>query len=58
MTNKEFNALQDRYQIPKHIPICLPKKFEKYYSRKMADMGIYNAMFTAGLRLPLTELHR
>ena len=25
--------------------------------RKTADVGVYYAMFAAGLRLPLTELH-
>ena len=57
MTAKIFKNLRDHYQIPNHIPICLPRKFEKCYSGKTADVGMYDAMFAAGLRLPLTTLH-
>ena len=42
--------LQDRYHIPNHIPIHLPGKFEKCYSGKIMDIG----MFAKGLRLSLT----
>ena len=58
MSDKVFNTLRDRYQIPNNIPICLPRKFENCYSGKTADVGMYDAMFTVGLRLPLTALHR
>ena len=58
MTTNIFKNLRDRFQIPDHIPILLPKKFEKCYSGKIANVGIYDAMFAAGLRLPLTALHR
>ena len=58
MTTNIFKNLRDRFQIPENIPIHLPWKFEKCYSRKTTNVGIYDAMFTAGLRLPLTELHR
>ena len=57
MTNI-FKKLRDRYQILDNIPICLPGKFEKCYSGKTADVGMYDAMFATGLRLPLTALHR
>ena len=57
MTTKIFNNLRDRYQIPDNIPIPLLGKYEKCYSRKTADIGMYDAMFAAGLRLPLIELH-
>ncbi|KAL0014026.1 hypothetical protein SO802_001095 [Lithocarpus litseifolius] len=53
-----FSTLRDRYQIPDNIPIRLLGKFEKCYLGKTADVGMYNAMFVAGLRLPLTALHR
>ena len=53
-----FKNLRDRYQIPDHIPICLPGKFEKCYSGKAVNVGMYDAMFTARLRLPLMALHR
>ena len=57
MTANIFKNLSDLYQIPDHIPIRLPKKFEKYYSSKTADISMYDAMFVVGLRLPLTALH-
>ena len=57
MSQKVFNTLHDCHQIPKHIPFHLPRKFERCYSRKMTDIGMHDAMFIAGLRLPLTELH-
>ena len=58
MSANVFKNLLDHYQIPDHIPIHLPRKFEKCYSGKTADIGMYDAMFAAGLRLPLTALHR
>ena len=58
MSTEVFNTLQDHYQIPDHIPIRLPGKFGKCYSGRTANVGMYDAMFVAGLRLPLTALHR
>lgn len=58
MSIKVYNTLQDRYQILESIHLRLPKKFEKCYSGKTADIGIYEAMFAARLRLPLMDLHR
>ena len=58
MSDKVFKELRVRYQIPKHIPIRLPKENEKCYSGKTADVGMYDAMFAAEIRLPLTALHR
>ena len=58
MTTKIFKDLRNCYQILNHILIRLPRKFEKCYWGKMADFGMYNAMLAAGLRLPLTALHR
>lgn len=57
MSDKVFNTLRDRYQIPENIPLRLPRKFEKCYTGRTADIGMYDAMLTVGLRLPLTELH-
>ena len=57
MSDKVFKELRVRYQLPKHIPIHLPKENEKCYSGRTADVGMYDAMFVAGLRLPLTALH-
>ena len=58
MSDKVFKELRVRYQIPEHISICLPKENEKCYLGRTADVGMYDAMFAAGLRLPLTALHR
>ena len=58
MSDKVFKELRVRYQIPEHIPIRLPKENEKCYSGRMTDVGMYDAMFAAGLRLPFTALHR
>ena len=58
MTEKIFNSLRARYQIPDDIPIRLPLERERCYSGKTADVGMYDAMFATGLRLPLTALHR
>ena len=58
MMTKIFKDLRDHYQIPDHITICLPRKFEKCYSGKTENFGMYNAMLAARLRLPLTALHR
>ena len=57
MTANIFKTLRDRYQIPYHIPIRLLGKFKKCNLGKTADVGMYDAMFAAGLRLPLIALH-
>ena len=58
MSDKIFKELCVRYQIPEHIPIHLPYENEKCYTRRTENIGMYDAMFVAGLRLPLTALHR
>ena len=58
MSNKVFGELRTRYQIPDHIPIRLPKENETCYSGRTTDVGMYDVMLAAGLRLPLTALHR
>ena len=57
-SQKVFNTLRYRHQIPEHIPFHLPRKFNRCNLGKMANIGMYDAMFTAGLRLLLTKLHR
>ena len=57
MSDKVFKELRTRYQIPEHIPIRLSRENERCYSGRTADVGIYDAMFAAGLRLLLTALH-
>ena len=58
MSDRVFKELRTCYQIPDHIPICLPRKNERCYLGRTTDVGMYDAMFAAGLRLPLTALHR
>ena len=58
MSDKIFKELHVRYQIPENIPIYLPKENEKCYTGRTADVGMYDAMFAAGLKLPLMALHR
>ena len=58
MNDKIFKKLRVRYQILEHIPIRLPKENEKCYTGRMADVGMYDAMFAVGLRLLLMALHR
>ena len=57
MSDKIFSELRVRYQIPEHILIRLPYENEKCYTGRIADVGMYNAMFAAGLRLLLMALH-
>ena len=57
ISDKIFKELRIRYQIPEHIPICLSEENEKFYTGRTADVGMYDAMFAAGLRLPLTALY-
>ena len=54
---KHFNTLREKYQIPHHISILLPYKFEKCYYQGVDDVGIYEQMLKAGLRFPLSALH-
>ena len=57
MTANIFKNLKNRYQIPDHIPIRLLGKFEKCYSGKTTNVGMYDAIFATGLRLPLMASH-
>ena len=58
MSDKVSKELRSRYQIPDLNPIRLSWENERCYSRRTADVGMYDAVFVAGLRLPLTTLHR
>ena len=58
MSDKIFKELRTQYQISAHISIYLPREKERCYSRRIADIGMYNAMFVVRLRLLLTALHR
>ena len=54
---KHFNTIWDRYQIPVDVPIRLLYKFEKCYYHGATDVGMYEQMFKARFRLPLSALH-
>ena len=58
MSEKVFKELHTLYQIPEHILIRLSRENERCYSGRIADVGMYDAMFAAGLRLLLMALHR
>jgi len=57
MSSRVFKELRPCYQILDHIPIRLPRENERCYSGRTANVGMYDAMFATGLRLPLTALH-
>ena len=53
-----FKTLRENYQIPENIPIHLPHKSEKCYYDGVEGVGIYEQILKAGLRFPLSTLHR
>ena len=53
-----FKTLRENYQIPENIPICLPYTSEKCYFDGVEGVGVYEQMLKAGLRFPLSTLHR
>ena len=53
-----FKTFRDNYQIPDSIPIRLPYKSEKCYYDGVEGVGVYEQMLKAGLRFPLSSLHR
>ena len=53
-----FNTLRANYQIPDYIPIYLPYKLEKCYYEGVDGVGVYEQVLKAGLRFPLSSLHR
>ena len=53
-----FKKLRGKYQIPDNIPLCLPYKSKKCYYDDVDSVGVYEQMLKAGLRFPLSSLHR
>ena len=53
-----FKTLGENYQTPENIPIRLPYKSEKCYYDGVEGVGVYEQMLKAGLRFPLSSLHR
>ena len=55
---KHFKTFRDNYQIPDNISIRLPRKSERCYYEGVEGVGVYEQMLKAGLRFPLSSLHR
>ena len=53
-----FKTLRENDQIPENIPIYLPYKSEKCYYDGVGGVGVYEQILKAGLRFPLSSLHR
>ena len=53
-----FKTLRENYQILENIPIRLPYKSEKCYYDGVGGVGVYEQILKAGLRFPLSSLHR
>ena len=53
-----FKTLRENFQILDNIPIRLPYKSEKCYYDRVDGVGVYEQMLKAGLRFPLSSLHR
>ena len=54
---KHFDTLKEKYQIQVSIRIHLPFKFENCYYQGAEDVEVYEQMFKAGFRFPLSALH-
>ena len=55
---KHFSTFRANFQIPDYIPIRLPYVSEKCYYDGVEGVGVYEQMLKAGLRFPLSTLHR
>ena len=53
-----FKTLREKYQIPANIPLYLPYMSEKCYYKGVEGVEVYEQMLKAGLRFPLSSLHR
>lgn len=55
---RHFSTFRANFQIPDNIPIRLPYVSEKCYYEGVEGVGVYEQMLKAGLRFPLSTLHR
>ena len=55
---KHFKTFRAHYQIPDNIFVHLPYESEKCYYEGLEGVGEYEQMLKAGLRFPLSSLHR
>ena len=53
-----FKTLRVNYQISDYIPTRLPYKSKKCYYERVDGVEVYEQMLKAGLRFPLSSLHR
>ena len=53
-----FKTLWENYQISENIPIRLPYKLERCYYNGVEGVDVHEQMLKAGLRFPLSSLHR
>ena len=53
-----FKTLKTKYQIPNNISLHLPYKLEKCYYKGVEGIRVYEQMLKAGLKFPLSSLHR
>lgn len=58
MSDEVFARLRPRFQIPANVPIRKDNLGKKCYDGRSSDVDFYEAAFIAGLRLPLSFLHR
>ena len=57
MSYKVFSNPRPHFQILDDVPIRKGDIREKCYNRRSSDVGFYETVFIAGLRLPLSFLH-
>ena len=50
MTSKIFKSLRDYFQIPDHMPICLPGKFKKCYFEETEDIGVFDTIANSAVK--------
>ena len=55
---KHFSTFRAIFQIPNYISIRLPYVLEKCYYEGVDIVGVYEQVLKAGLRFPLSTLHR
>ena len=55
---KHFKTFKAPFQMPDNIFVCLPYMSEKCYYEGLEGVGVYEQMLKAGLRFPLSFLHR
>ena len=58
MSDEVFSRPRPRFQILNNVPIRKGDVGEKCYDGRSLDVGFYKTTFIAGLRLPLSTLHR